>query len=173
MRGLTLVLGGSCLLAAVLSAAQGEHAAAPHPAPGAITSELSAQAAPSSGGAATPSAPPAGTPSVMPAGDAERGRLVFGPCRTCHYFETIVGHNNGPNLHRIFGKVAGKQEGFAYYSDVFKEAQFVWTPEFMYVWLENPMAMFPGSTMMSLGVPDAQQRADLIEFLKQATVREP
>lgn len=110
---------------------------------------------------------------AMPAGDPERGRLEFGACRTCHYAESIMGHNNGPNLHRIFGKVAGKQEGFDYYSDEFKAAQFVWTPELMFVWLENPMAMFPGSSMMSLGVPDAQRRADLIEFLKQASVREP
>lgn len=105
-------------------------------------------------------------------GDAERGRLVFGPCRTCHYTEPFMGHNNGPNLHRIFGKVAGKQAGFDYYSETFKQAEFVWTPQLMYVWLENPMAMFPGSSMMSLGVPDPQRRADLIEFLKRASVRE-
>ena len=110
---------------------------------------------------------------LAPVGDPERGRLEFGPCRTCHYPESFMGHNNGPNLHRIFGKVAGKQEGFDYYSEEFKAAQFVWTPELMFVWLENPMAMFPGSSMMSLGVSDAQRRADLIAFLMQASVREP
>ena len=110
---------------------------------------------------------------MMPTGDAASGRLVFAACRTCHYPEAAMGHNNGPNLHRIFGKVVGKQPGFDYYSQAFKNAQFVWTPELMFVWLENPMAKFPGSSMMSLGVPDAQQRADLIAFLKQASVREP
>lgn len=116
---------------------------------------------------------PLSAQQLMPPGDAAKGRLVFGPCRTCHYPEAAMGHNNGPNLHRIFGKVAGKQADFAYYSDTFKAARFVWTPELMFVWLENPMAMFPGSSMMSLGVPDPQQRADLIAFLKQASVREP
>ncbi|MCB1688707.1 MAG: c-type cytochrome [Halioglobus sp.] len=110
---------------------------------------------------------------AMPAGDPAKGRLVFGPCRTCHYPEAAMGHNNGPNLHRIFGKVVGTQPGFDYYSDAFKAAGFVWTPELMFAWLENPMAMFPTSSMMSLGVPDAQQRADLIAYLKQASVREP
>lgn len=110
---------------------------------------------------------------VMPVGDPENGRLVFGACRTCHYPEAVMGHNNGPNLHRIFGKVAGKQPGFNDYSEVFKNARFVWTPDLMFAWLENPMAMFPASSMMSLGVPDAQQRADLIAYLKQASVREP
>lgn len=108
----------------------------------------------------------------MPMGDPERGRLVFGPCRTCHYPEAFMGHNNGPNLHRIFGKVVGKQEGFEYYSETFREAEFVWTPQLLYTWLENPMAMFPESSMMSLGVPDPQQRADLIAFLMRASVRE-
>lgn len=114
-----------------------------------------------------------GAQTLMPAGDTERGRLVFASCRTCHYAETFMGHNNGPNLHRIFGKVVGKQKGFEYYSDTFKEASFVWTPELMYVWLKNPMGMFPESSMMSQGVADRQERADLIAFLQQASVREP
>jgi cytochrome c len=106
-------------------------------------------------------------------GDPQRGRLVFGPCRTCHYPEKAMGHNNGPNLHRIFGKVAGKQPGFEYYSATFRQATFVWTPAVMDAWLADPRAMFPDSVMMSLGVPDPQRRADLIAYLKRASVREP
>lgn len=102
-------------------------------------------------------------------GDAQRGRLVFGPCRTCHYAQEFMGHNNGPNLHRIFGKVVGKQHEFSYYSEVFKKADVVWTPELLYLWLADPKAIFPGSSMMSLGVPDPQKRADLIAFLKVAS----
>jgi cytochrome c len=110
--------------------------------------------------------------TAMPAGDALRGRLLFAPCRTCHYAESFMGHNNGPNLNRIFGKVAGKQADFKYYSSRFKNAQFVWTPEFMFAWLENPRRMFPDSTMMSLGLADPQQRADLVAFLQKASVRD-
>lgn len=106
------------------------------------------------------------------AGDVQRGRLVFATCKTCHYAEPFMGHNNGPNLHRIFGKVAGKQPGFAYYSDTLRAAEFVWTPQLMFAWLENPLAMFPESTMMSAGVADAQRRADLIAFLKEISERE-
>ncbi|QFU74911.1 c-type cytochrome [Halioglobus maricola] len=105
----------------------------------------------------------------LPQGSAERGRLVFAPCRTCHYPEQYMGHNNGPNLSAIFGKVAGKQPGFRYYSQTFSDAEFVWTPQLMYAWLEKPMEMFPDSSMMSLGVPDPQQRADLIAYLLQAS----
>jgi len=100
-------------------------------------------------------------------GDAEKGRLVFAQCRTCHYPEKIIGHHNGPNLHGIFGKVAGKQVGFDDYSKTFKAAQFVWTEELLFAWLANVEAMFPETTMMSLGVRDPQQRADLIAYLKR------
>jgi len=113
-----------------------------------------------------------GTEELPLEGNAERGRLVFGQCRTCHYPEAAMGHNNGPNLHRIFGRVAGKQKGFRYYSRTFREAEFVWTPRLMYAWLEDPLRMFPESTMMSRGVPDPQARADLIAYLMRASVRD-
>lgn len=100
-------------------------------------------------------------------GNAEDGRLVFAQCRTCHYPEVYIGHHNGPSLHAIFGKVAGKQAGFDEYSDTFKNAQFEWTPELLFVWLGDVDGMFPETTMMSLGVPDPQQRADLIEYLER------
>ena len=114
-----------------------------------------------------------GPASQVLVGDPARGRLVFGQCRTCHYPEKVMGHNNGPNLHRIFGQVAGKQPGFDYYSDTFRQAEFVWTPELLDLWLADPMAMFPDTTMMSRGVPDAQDRADLIAYLMRASVRDP
>lgn len=164
------MLSCSVLLATAVAAEQEEPAI---PAQAEQQTPTAGDAAPLADNASALPSQDAVAPPSMPAGDAGRGRLVFGACRTCHYAEESMGHNNGPNLHRIFGKVAGKQEGFNYYSDEFKAAQFVWTPALMYVWLENPMAMFPGSSMMSLGVLDPQQRADLIEFLEQASVREP
>lgn len=102
----------------------------------------------------------------MPEGDTERGRLKFGSCRTCHYPEQAVGHNNGPSLWNIFNKRVGSQPGFDYYSDALKQADFVWTPELMNVWLADPQNFLPGNMMMSKGIADAQDRADVIEYLK-------
>lgn len=102
----------------------------------------------------------------MPEGDAARGQLKFGPCRTCHYPEKAVGHNNGPSLWNIFNQKVGSQPGFDYYSDALKRADFVWTPALMNVWLADPQKFLPGNMMMSLGVSDAQDRADVIEYLK-------
>ena len=105
----------------------------------------------------------------IPKGNPDQGRLIFAQCRTCHYPEKGVGHNNGPSLHQIFGKVVGSQQGFEYYSEFFTEASFIWTPALMFHWLANPMQMFPESTMMSLGVIDPQERADLIAYLVEAS----
>lgn len=102
-------------------------------------------------------------------GDAERGRVVFGACRTCHYPDKGAGHQNGPSLWNIFGQRAGSQEGFAYYSEALQASGLVWSPEYLDAWLANPSGFLPGTTMMSLGVPDPQARADLIAYLSLFT----
>lgn len=104
----------------------------------------------------------------LPEGDAERGERVFWQCRTCHYPEQAVGHNNGPGLWNIFGQQVGSQPGFEY-SATLQQASFVWTPELMDVWLQDPARFMPGNMMMSPGISDAQQRADLIEYLRGFT----
>jgi cytochrome c len=102
-----------------------------------------------------------------PVGNPERGRQVFQPCRTCHYPEKGFGNYNGPSLFAIFGRKAGTREGFKYYSDTLRNAGFVWTPELLDAWLANSGKMFPGTTMIFVGLPNAQDRADLIAYLQQ------
>ena len=99
-------------------------------------------------------------------GDAGRGRLAFAPCRTCHYPEQGYGHHNGPGLWNLFGRKAGSAVGYAYYSDEMKNADFVWTPELLAFWLTNPRRFLPASSMVVFETTP-QQRADLIEYLKQ------
>ena len=101
-----------------------------------------------------------------PTGDPARGRQVFAGCRTCHYPERGYGHHNGPSLFAIFGRTAGTQPDFKYYSPWLRQAGFQWTPETLDAWLANP-EMFPESSMIFVGVSDAQARADLIAYLRQ------
>ncbi len=102
--------------------------------------------------------------------EPDRGRVVFGPCRICHSLDPARPTGLGPNLAGIFGRVVGSQADFPAYSATFRDAQFVWTPKLMYNWLADPMRFYPGSSMMSLGVPDPQDRADLIAWLMQVAV---
>lgn len=99
-------------------------------------------------------------------GDADRGRLAFAPCRTCHYPEQGYGHHNGPSLWNVFGRQAGTAEGYVDYSDEMKSAGFTWTPQLLNLWLANPRRFLPGSSMVVFETTP-QQRADLIEYLKQ------
>ena len=101
-----------------------------------------------------------------PKGDAERGRLVFGQCRTCHYPEKAYGDHNGPNLYGIFGRMAGSVPSYAYYSEEMKKAGFDWTPELLDFWLANMGKFLPASTMVVFETTP-QQRADIIEYLRQ------
>lgn len=103
----------------------------------------------------------------LPTGDPERGRQVFQPCRTCHYPEPGFGNYNGPSLTGIFGRKAGTREGFAGYSKVLKDSGFVWTPELLDTWLASPGEFLADSTMIFVGIPDRQARADLIAYLQQ------
>ena len=103
----------------------------------------------------------------LPTGDPERGRQVFQPCRTCHYPEPGFGNYNGPSLTGIFGRKAGTREGFAGYSKVLKDSGFVWTPELLDAWLASPGEFLADSTMIFVGIPDRQARADLIAYLQQ------
>lgn len=100
------------------------------------------------------------------AGDAERGRQLFGACRTCHYPEAYVGNHNGPSLHALFGRQVGTREGFDYYSQALREAEFVWTPALLDAWLANPDDFLPGNEMVFVPPRTAQERADLIEYLR-------
>ena len=136
--------------------------------------KANASTATSQPAAGDPSMPDGGNAGSGPAvvGNAERGRLVFATCRTCHYPEKGVGHNNGPSLWNIFNLEVGSQPGFDY-SPALRNAEFVWTPELLDLWLQDTRRFLPGNMMMSPGEPDPQRRADLIEYLKQVSSPSP
>ena len=101
------------------------------------------------------------------AADPVRGRQVFAACRTCHYPEKGYGHHNGPSLFAIFGRRAGSQPDFAYYSPALKRSNLVWQPALLDAWLANPDGFLPGNVMVFVAVPDTRDRADLIAYLEQ------
>lgn len=100
-------------------------------------------------------------------GDVARGARVFRQCQTCH--ETKAGVNKvGPSLHAIIGRAAGTVPGFRY-SNANKSSGITWTEQEMFTYLENPRTRIPGTTMSFVGIRDAQQRADVIAYMKENT----
>lgn len=97
-------------------------------------------------------------------GDAAAGKAVFAQCRTCHVTDPGV-NRTGPSLAGIIGRKSGSVEGYKY-SPANADAGITWTEEQMYVYLEDPQRTMPKTKMIYAGLPDAQQRADVIAYLK-------
>jgi cytochrome c len=100
--------------------------------------------------------------------DAQRGKAQFEQCATCHSFDPAQ-NGTGPHLKGLFGRKAASVGDFIY-SPPLRRANFVWTPELLDKFLAEPQAPpFRGNRMPFAGMPDAQARADLIAYLKEAS----
>ncbi len=102
-------------------------------------------------------------------GDAAKGESVFRQCAGCHQVGKGAENRIGPQLNGIFGRRAGTVEGFRY-SDAFHRAGakgLEWHAQDLDVFLENPKQLVPGTRMSFRGIGDADDRADLIAFLRQ------
>ncbi len=124
--------------------------------------------APSAEAPAATAAAANGMEALLASADAEKGRVLFLQCRACHGVEVGGAHKVGPNLSGMFGKPAGFAEGFAY-SDALKSSGVVWTPETVDQWIERPSSFIPGNRMVFVGIPKAEDRANLIAWLMQET----
>ena len=106
-------------------------------------------------------------------GDATKGKAAFAKCGICHQVgpgaKTLV----GPELNGIVGRKAASVADYAsLYSAGMKklgDSGFVWTEENIDKWIADPKAMIPDSPMALAfpGIPDADERADIIAYLKE------
>lgn len=97
-------------------------------------------------------------------GDAAAGRVVFAQCRTCHEIKEGV-NKTGPSLAGIVGRPSGSVDGFNY-SDANANSNLTWSEEQLYVYLENPQRTIPKTKMVFPLLSKAQDRADVIAYLK-------
>lgn len=97
-------------------------------------------------------------------GDAAKGRRVFTKCMSCHV--VAEGQNrSGPSLYGVVGREAGTIENFRY-SPANADSGIVWSEETLFAYLENPRAFIPGTYMAFPGLSVAQDRADVIAYIK-------
>jgi cytochrome c len=95
-------------------------------------------------------------------GNAARGQTLYKGCADCH---SINENGVGPMHKGVVGRKAGSVVGYDYSADL-KNSGIVWTEENLDNWLAGPQAMVP-ETKMFFDVPDAQDRADVIAYLKE------
>lgn len=100
---------------------------------------------------------------AAPSGDPTRGAKIYERCGACH---SLDANRAGPRHRGLLGRKAGTVPGFAY-SPAMKRADLVWSEETLERFLANPLKVVPG-TRMYVSVPDPQERADLIAYLRSA-----
>jgi cytochrome c2 len=94
--------------------------------------------------------------------DARAGEALYPQCRACHSLdEGRLGV--GPYLHNVLGREIGTVQGFNY-SGALPEGE-TWSYDNLSAFLESPRAWAPGTSMAFAGMPDIQNRANLIAFL--------
>jgi cytochrome c len=98
-----------------------------------------------------------------------RGAELFRKCVACHTLTPDGGHRAGPTLYRVFGREAGSQPDYPY-SPALEESELVWTEKTVSRLFEiGPDKLVPGSKMPLQRMPSAEDRAELIRYLKRAT----
>ncbi|MEG0882886.1 MAG: c-type cytochrome [Janthinobacterium sp.] len=101
------------------------------------------------------------------AGDAMHGQVLYkSMCISCH---SIDYNGVGPAHKGVFGRKAGSVADYNY-SPAVKASAIVWGEKTLDQWLSGPEKLIPGQKMGYL-VPSAQERADLIAYLKQESAR--
>jgi cytochrome c2 len=150
------------VLAPAKPAAPAPAAAPAAPAPAAAKPAAPAAPAQPQAAAAPAAAPPAA------AGDAALGLKVFNRCKACHTVEQSGADRVGPNLHGVIGRKAGTKPGFKF-SGAMTAANIAWDDQTLDRYLADPKKVVPGGRMAFPGLPDARERAAVIEYLKQAT----
>lgn len=101
-------------------------------------------------------------PVAAAAGDAVRGAQVYTTCSDCHALDE---NEMGPKHRHLFGRRAGSVADYAY-SPALQQSGIVWDETTLDKWLTNPQALVPGAKMF-FSLHSAQDRADVIEYLKQ------
>jgi cytochrome c len=96
-------------------------------------------------------------------GDAVQGKAVFEKrCTGCH---AMAVDREGPRLAGVYGRRAGSITGFTYSAGL-KNSGVTWNDATLEKWLSDPDLMVPDNNM-SFSVPKAEERRNLIAYLKQ------
>ena len=100
-------------------------------------------------------------------GDPARGEKIYDRCMACHSLDR---DRTGPRHEGVVGRRVASVPGFNYSPAMRKAgaAGMVWDEATLDKFLENPTKFIPGTRMTYAGIKNAQERADLIAYLKKA-----
>jgi cytochrome c len=103
--------------------------------------------------------------TVLKTADVAKGQQVSQRCQQCHDLSKGGPDKIGPNLWGVVGRPRASRSSFSY-SSAMASSHAPWTFENLFRYLKSPQAMVPGTKMTFAGLPSAQDRIDLIGWLR-------
>ena len=132
--------------------------------PGYIVEGVQEEASASSSAAPAEEAlPDFGT--VLPTADAAAGQKISSRCEQCHDLSKGGPNKIGPNLWGVVGRARATHEGFSY-SGAMSADHSPWALDKLFKFLKSPAAVVPGTKMSFAGLRSAQDRINLIAWLR-------
>jgi cytochrome c len=170
---------GAGLVTMVISIAGGALVSPAHPAQPAYAIAAAEPVAPQGSQPAQQQAPQVDPVApLLAAADTAAGERVSRQCATCHTFTQGGRVIQGPNLYGVVGGPKAHLEGFNY-SPAMRAAAAQpgeagqWTYEELNKFLANPQADIRGTRMNFAGLRRAQDRANLIAWLRTQSANPP
>jgi len=103
--------------------------------------------------------------SAIPAADVAAGKEIAQRCQQCHDLSKGGPNKIGPDLYGIIGRPRASHPGFSY-STVMTAKGGTWTYEEIFRFLRSPGRYIPGTKMSFIGLPRAQDRLNLLAFMR-------
>jgi len=109
----------------------------------------------------------------LAAADVAKGEGVFKKCIACHTIASGGANGIGPNLHGVVGEGVGQGAGGFAFSDALKKHGGTWDWGTLDAWLKSPSSFAQGTKMTFAGLPNPQDRADVIAYLNTQGSNKP
>ena len=100
--------------------------------------------------------------------DVRAGQALFKECSGCHQVGKGARNRVGPHLNGLFGRKAAGLDDFRYSESLTRAGTngVEWHADTLSAYIENPRAYASGTRMSYPGMKDAQDRANLIAYLR-------
>jgi cytochrome c len=103
--------------------------------------------------------------TVLAKADAARGKATSSECEACHDTSSAKTIKIGPPLYGVVDRPRASIAGFSY-SVAMKAKGGTWTYDELFKFLKSPGAYIPGTKMTFAGIRHAEDRINLIAFLR-------
>ncbi|HEX4079693.1 MAG TPA: cytochrome c family protein [Rhizomicrobium sp.] len=103
--------------------------------------------------------------TVLPKADVAKGKDISTKCEQCHDLSKGGPDKIGPNLWGIVDRPRASRSSYNY-SSAMSSSHVPWTYANLFRYLRSPQEIVPGTKMTFAGLPSAQDRINLISYLR-------